>query len=108
MNKRKRRIAKVMLNKIAAFVFTLFILLILPAQAQAAHHAALTWIQSIDPVSLNCIARGATSGSESFTSPVFCSTTPITNYTDTTVAGGSTYYYEVDAVGANGVASLPS
>jgi hypothetical protein len=62
----------------------------------------LTWTQSTGPgtITANCVYRGATAGN--YTLPaLFCSTTPITTYTDTTVTRGTTYNYAVTAkVGA--------
>jgi len=82
----------------------ILVLFSLPVFA-ATHQVALTWTQTIDPVALNCIARSVTSGTENFSTPLFCSTSPITLYTDTTVQGGDTWYYEVDAVNSKGQVS---
>jgi hypothetical protein len=84
----------------------LSLLLCLPVLAQAAHTVNLTWTQSTDPVALNCVFKSATKGGEVITSPLFCSTTPITAYTDSAVAAGDTWYYTTTAVSSKGVSSV--
>ncbi len=58
---------------------------------------ALTWTQSTSTgVTANCIYRGTVAGT--YTLPaLYCSTAPITSYTDTTVVRGSAYHYAVTA-----------
>jgi fibronectin type 3 domain-containing protein len=57
----------------------------------------LTWVQSTSPgVVANCVYRGSAAGT--YTLPaIYCSTAPITSYTDTTVARGTSYHYAVTA-----------
>lgn len=57
----------------------------------------LSWTQSTTTgVTGNCVYRGTVSGT--YTMPaIFCSTTPATIYTDSTVTRGSTYFYAVTA-----------
>jgi fibronectin type 3 domain-containing protein len=60
------------------------------------HQVALTWTQSTTAgVTGNNVYRGAASGGPY--SLIYGSATPITAYTDTSVTGGSTYYYVVTA-----------
>ena len=86
-------------------VLSLLVLLAMSLPAFAAHQVALTWTQTTDPVALNCIFKSATSGGENVNTPLYCSTAPITAYTDTAVAAGDQWYYTVDAVSAKGVAA---
>ena len=86
-------------------ILALLLLLLCTAPAWAAHNVALTWTQTTDPVALNCVFKASTSGGENPASPLYCSTAPITAYTDTAVAAGDQWYYTVDAVSAKGVAS---
>jgi fibronectin type 3 domain-containing protein len=86
-------------------VFFVIALLAVSLPAFASHQVALSWTQTTDPVALNCVFRSATSGGENPANPLFCSTSPITGYTDSTVAAGATEYYTVDAVSSSGVAS---
>jgi fibronectin type 3 domain-containing protein len=86
-------------------ILLLIALLAVSLSAFASHQVALSWTQTTDPVALNCVFRSATSGGESPANPLFCSTSPITSYTDSTVAAGATEYYTVDAVSSSGVAS---
>ena len=61
------------------------------------HQVALTWTQSTTPgIKSNNVYRGTTSGGPY--SLIYSSTSAITAYTDTTVTGGSTYYYVVTAL----------
>jgi chitinase len=55
------------------------------------------------------VYRSSTSGGEGSTTPLNGST-PIngTTYADATVTAGATYYYEVTAVGSDGVQSADS
>jgi fibronectin type 3 domain-containing protein len=76
--------------------------------SHAAHNNSLTWTQTTDPVALNCVFKSATKGGENAANPLFCSTTPITNYGDAAVNPGDTNYYAVDAVSSAGKASSMS
>ena len=89
-------------------VLLLSLLLCLPVLAQAAHTVNLTWTQSTDPVALNCVFKSATSGGENLSNPLFCSTAPITAYTDTAVAAGDQWFYVTTAVSSKGVSSKAS
>jgi hypothetical protein len=63
---------------------------------------SLSWTQSTSTgVTANCVYRGSASGS--YTLPaLFCSTAPITTYTDSTATASTTYWYAVTAkVGAS-------
>jgi fibronectin type 3 domain-containing protein len=86
-----------------SLVLLSFLFLSLPAFA--AHSVSLTWTQSTDPVALNCVFRASATGAEDPKNPLFCSTAPITSYTDQAVAAGDTWFYTTDAVSAKGVAS---
>ena len=57
----------------------------------------LTWTQAASPnVTANCVYRGTVA--DTYTLPaIYCSTSPITTYTDTTVVRGTTYHYAVTA-----------
>jgi fibronectin type 3 domain-containing protein len=57
----------------------------------------LAWTQSTTPgVTANCVYRGL--ASKQYVIPaLYCSSTPITNFTDTTVSRGTTYFYAVTA-----------
>jgi fibronectin type 3 domain-containing protein len=66
---------------------------------------ALVWTQSdsigVLAATSNCVYRGATAGN--YTLPaLYCSTTPITTYTDLTVVAGTTYHWAVTARDAAG------
>jgi hypothetical protein len=68
-------------------------------RAQVTHQVVLSWTASVlspgaPPVTQYNILRGSTAGGEGAT-PIGNSVT--TNYTDTTVVGGSTYFYAVTA-----------
>lgn len=61
---------------------------------------SLTWSQGVPPsgktISFNCVYRGSVA--QVYTIPaLFCSSTPISSYTDTSVVRGSTYHYAVTA-----------
>jgi hypothetical protein len=86
--------------------FCLLALLAVSLPAFAAHQVALTWTQTTDPVALNCVFKSATKGGEVITSPLYCSTAPITAYTDTAVAAGDSWYYTTTAVSSKGVSSV--
>ena len=81
------------------------LILLAALPAFAAHSVVLTFTQSSDPVALNCVFRSATKGGENPQTPLFCSTSPITTYTDTAVAAGDNWFYTVDAVSSKGVSS---
>lgn len=69
----------------------------------AASTVTLSWTQSTAPgVTHNCVYRGNSAGV--YTLPaLFCSDTPVTTYTDTSVTPGTSYHYAVTAqVGAIG------
>lgn len=58
---------------------------------------SLSWAQSTATgVTANCIYRGSAAGTYSLPA-LFCSTAPITSYTDTTVSPGTVYHYAVTA-----------
>ena len=68
------------------------------------HSATLSWTQASVPagscdVSSNSVYRGTKAGGETL-----LSTTggPATTFTDTTVAAGTTYYYQISAVNCAG------
>ena len=67
----------------------------------------LSWVQSVgdtNPVAKNCVYRGSSAGV--YTTPaLFCSTAPVTAYTDTQVVRGTVYHYAVTAVDSNGAES---
>jgi hypothetical protein len=71
--------------------------------AVKAHSADLTWTASVDPVVGYNIYRGGTKGGP-YTKINSVVNAP-TNYTDSTVSAGATYYYVVTAVDSNGVES---
>ncbi|MDR3711036.1 MAG: fibronectin type III domain-containing protein [Capsulimonadaceae bacterium] len=78
----------------------------LTAQAQTGPNVLLNWNASAGATSYN-ILRSTASGSEQVLTSTTPATVTATTYTDTTVSGGTTYYYEVQAV--NSVdASVPS
>lgn len=63
--------------------------------------AILTWTQAAStgtsgPVTGNCVYRGSAAGTYALPA-IFCSTAPITTYTDNTVVTGQTYHYAVTA-----------
>lgn len=59
--------------------------------------AALSWTQSTTSgVTANCVYRGSVAGVYTFPA-LFCSTVPITTYTDNSVLRGVTYHYAVTA-----------
>jgi hypothetical protein len=72
-----------------------------------AHQVVLSWTVSSDPVSGYNVYRGLTASTISPT-PLNSSLITGTTYTDTTVTGGDSYVYDVEAVGADGVFSVPS
>lgn len=82
-----------------------FLLAFVASPVFAAHQVALTWNQTTDPVALNCVFRASSSGGQDPTKPLFCSTAPITSYTDLAVVGGDKWFYTTDAVSSKGVAS---
>jgi hypothetical protein len=71
--------------------------------AVKAHSTDLTWTASQDPVVGYNVYRGGTQGGP-YTKINAVVNAP-TNYTDSTVSAGATYYYVVTAVDANGVES---
>ena len=61
-------------------------------------YISLSWTQGTGgaTVTSNCVYRGTAAGV--YTLPaIYCSTTPITSYTDNTVVNGNTYHYAVTA-----------
>jgi fibronectin type 3 domain-containing protein len=90
--------------------FFLFAILSLSwsVNATAQHSVSLTWTQTLDPVALNCVFKAATAGGENLKQPLFCSTSPITTYTDSAVAAGDSWFYVVTAVSAKGISSKAS
>lgn len=81
----------------------LLAVLVLTTCANAAptvHKVTLQWTQATQPANVtltgNSVYRGTTTGGPY--TLVFASSTPITTYTDTTVTGGTTYFYVVTAV----------
>lgn len=61
------------------------------------HQVGLSWTQSTSTgLTGNCVYRGTVSGGPY--AQLFCSSSPATTYTDTSVVGGQTYYYVVTAV----------
>jgi fibronectin type 3 domain-containing protein len=58
----------------------------------------LTWTQGTPSASItaNCVYRGTVAGTYALPA-IYCSTTPITTYTDITVTRGTTYHYAVTA-----------
>lgn len=78
-------------------VITVLLLTLTAFAAPTQHQAALAWTQSSSAgLTSNCVYRSQTSGGPY--TQLFCSTAPITNYTDLTVAGGQTYFYVVTAL----------
>ena len=68
----------------------------------------LSWTQSTTTgVTGNCVYRSLGSGTTPAPPAIFCSTTAITTYTDTTVTVGDVYVYAVTAL-ANGAESAYS
>ena len=70
------------------------------------HSVALNWIASTSPVTGYNVFRSTVSGG-SYTQ-LNSSQVPITQYTDSTVQSGQTYYYVVTAVNASGLQSTYS
>lgn len=67
----------------------------------------LTWTQSTgstNPISKNCVYRGTATGVYSLPA-LFCSTSPVTTYKDTTVVRGTQYFYVVTAQDTTGAES---
>jgi fibronectin type 3 domain-containing protein len=61
------------------------------------HQVNLSWTQSTTPgITSNCVYRSVTSGGPY--TQLACSTGASTQYTDSTVVGGNTYYYVVTAL----------
>ena len=58
--------------------------------------ATLTWIEATPGVTFK-IYRAATPGGENYASPLGTTGVGVLTYVDTTVAGGTTYYYTVTA-----------
>jgi hypothetical protein len=69
------------------------------------HSVALNWQPSASQVTGYFVYRGA---SLSSTSRLFVTAIAATNYTDSSVANGQTYYYAVTSVDSNNVESPPS
>jgi fibronectin type 3 domain-containing protein len=100
-----------------AFFLLLFSFHTNVAVPQGAHSVTLSWTPSSSTQRLSYrVYRSTAVGQELNQTPLATGvgmgngggTTPVT-YTDTTVIGGTTYYYEVVAVdAANGAVSLPS
>ena len=68
------------------------------------HYVALTWTQSSDPsVASNNVYRGTVSGGPY--SLIYSSASPVTGYSDNSVASGTTYYYTVTAVNSSSIES---
>jgi hypothetical protein len=60
--------------------------------------AVLTWTNPANPgLTANCVYRSTGAGSVPAPPAIFCSKTPVLTYTDTTVAGATTYNYAVTA-----------
>jgi fibronectin type 3 domain-containing protein len=83
-------------------VLILFPLLVQEPRAPKPHFAKLTWTQGDVAggcaVTSNKIYRSTVSNAE-----ILVAATPAsTSYTDTTVKGGSTYFYQVSAVNCDG------
>lgn len=58
----------------------------------------LSWTQSTTPgVTANCVYRGSTVAGKYDLPAMFCSTLPVTSFTDQTVVRGTTYHYAVTA-----------
>lgn len=75
-----------------------FLALSLSSFAQSGHSATLNWTQSTTPgVTSNKVYSSLVSSTGPY-SALFTSTSPITTYTDTSQAGGSTVYYVVTAL----------
>jgi fibronectin type 3 domain-containing protein len=90
-------------------ILLLLVFICLPILAQAAHTVNLTWTQTTDPVALNCVFKATTAGGENLVgTPLFCSTAPITAYTDSAVTAGDQWFYVVTAVSSKGVSSPAS
>lgn len=67
----------------------------------------LNWTQSTSPnLANNCIYRGLTTGGPY--TQLFCSASPSTQYVDSTVTRGTTYFYVVTAIDINGIESINS
>ena len=80
------------------------------ALAAQTHSATITWPPNTtgDPVTTYNVLRGTTSGGESSTplAAVAASTcTTVCTYVDTTVVGGSTYFYEISATNSGGTSA---
>jgi hypothetical protein len=72
----------------------------------------LTWTQGVAPsgvtVTANCVYRSTGTGTTPTPPAIFCSTSPITTYTDTSVTVGTVYVYAVTARGSNNTESTYS
>lgn len=83
------------------YLVLLAIFLALPLAAQTGPtppSATLSWAQSTTQgVTKNCVYRGAAAGAYGIPA-LFCSTVPITSYTDATIVRGTTYHYAVTAL----------
>lgn len=67
----------------------------------------LTWTQSTSPnLASNCVYRSLVTGGPY--TQLFCSASPSTQYIDTAVTRGTTYFYVTTAVDVNGVESINS
>jgi fibronectin type 3 domain-containing protein len=70
------------------------------------HEVTIAWIASISPVSGYVVYR-STDPNGSYLA-VGMTLAGVTQYTDTNVAGGQTYFYEVTAFDSSNVESAPS
>ena len=76
----------------------------LVGEVNASNKINLTWVPSSNTDNYN-IFRGTSLGTYSYIGNVI---SPVTNYTDTTVSAGVTYYYVVSAVASSGAQSNQS
>lgn len=68
---------------------------------------ALSWTQSVGStkaIAKNCVYRGTITKVYALPA-LYCSTTPVTTYTDLTVKRGTVYFYAVTAQDVNGAES---
>jgi len=72
----------------------------------ATHEVTLTWTASISPVSGYVVYRSTDPNGPYL--PVSMTLAGVTQYTDTNVAAGQTYFYEVTAFDSSNVESAPS
>jgi fibronectin type 3 domain-containing protein len=95
----------------SAILTMAILLLIVPLRSQTGHGITVSWTETnnSDPATGFNVYRGTTTGGESSTA---LNTAPLaataTSYFDSTVTGGTTYFYTIKALDSFGVLSAPS